>query len=78
MKSTLIIVYHDRTIEVSDCTLGHYEDSLFRWRVCRSVWGKLWCLFFGSSCFQIEFTHAMNPACIDLSQVIAMQLKQTV
>ena len=78
MKSTLIIVYHDRAIEVSDCTFGHYEDALATWRFSQSFWGKLWCLIFGSAERSVEYTHGMNHACIDLSQVIAIQLKQTV
>lgn len=78
MKSELIFVYADRVITVSECVFGHYEDSLKRWQFCHSVWGRLWCLLFGSACRQVEFTHGMNHACIDLSQVIAIQLKQTV
>jgi hypothetical protein len=78
MKSELIYIYADRVVTVSESSLGHYEDALARWRFSRSIWGKLWCLLFGSACRHAEFHHGMNHACIDLEQVIGIQLKQTV
>ena len=75
MKSTVHFVYPDRVIEVSECSFGHYEDALATWRFSRSIWGKLVCLVFGSACRSVEYTHGMNHACLDLEQVIAIQIK---
>jgi NADH:ubiquinone oxidoreductase subunit B-like Fe-S oxidoreductase len=78
MKFELIFIYTDRVITVTDCVFVHYENSLRKWQFCQSIWVKLWCLLFGSACRHIEFTHGMNGACIDLGQVLAIQIKQTV
>lgn len=76
MKNEMKFVFVDRTIDVSDCSLGHYEDALTKWRFAKSIWGIVWCLLFGSGCRQVEYTHGQNHACIDLGQVIAIQLRQ--
>ena len=76
MKSTINFVYPDRVIEVIDCSLGHYEHALAKWQFAKSIWGIVWCLLFGSSCRQVEYTHGQDHACIDLQQVVAIQIKR--
>jgi len=76
MKSTIHFVYPDRVIEVSECSLGHYEDALATWRFSKTVWGKLLCLILGSRWRQVEYTHGPDHACIDLQQVVVIQIKR--
>ena len=72
--SDLNLVYEGRTINVTECSFGHYEDALTKWRFSRTLWGKLWCVIFGTQCVQVEFTQGMNHTCIDLSDCIAIQI----
>lgn len=74
MKSTLIIVFHNRTLEVTGCSFLHYEEALFRWRFSMTLWGKVVGLLFGSNWHQVEFDDGMDHACIDLRQVIGIKI----
>lgn len=76
MKSEITFVYVDRTINVVDCSIGHYEDALATWRFSRSIWGILLCLVLGSRWRSVEYTHGGDHACIDMQKVIAIQVKQ--
>jgi hypothetical protein len=73
--SDLNIVYQSRTINVTECSFAHYENALAKWRFSRTLWGRLWCLIFGTECVQIEFTQGMDHTCIDLTDCIAIQVR---
>ncbi len=74
MKSNLTFIYPDRVIEVTNCTLRHYEDALYWWRFSQSIFGKIACLLFGATLQQVNFNNGMDHACIDLKQVIGIKI----